>query len=99
MLINDFNQLPPAAEAAVIINVSTKFVTTLALLSTLRYVQIPTIVLDCESRDGSYDWFKDLLRRHDFHLIPAELRPHGQTLDWVFKNIQAERVLLVDSDV
>src|SRR5438552_16019970 len=98
MRISDFSELPPSDETAVIINVGTKYVTTLALLSTLRYAKIPTIVIDCESRDGSVEWFEDLARHHDFHWMRARLRPHGETLDWIFGRIDAKRVLLLDSD-
>jgi len=99
MLISDLNELPFHREIAVIINAGTKYVTTLALLSTLRFAQTPTLIIDCESRDGSHEWFKDLLLKYDFHLISAPLSHHGETLDWVFRNLASQRVLLVDSDV
>ena len=99
MIVSDLTEVPPAPEIAIIINVATKYVTTLALLSTLRHARLPTIVLDCESADGSFDWFKGLLHHHEFYLMPAKLRQHGQTLDTVFQKVWAERVLVVDSDV
>jgi hypothetical protein len=99
MVLSDLTEIPPAPEVAVIINVGTKYVTTLALLSALRYTKMPVVVLDCESRDGSYEWFVGLLREHNFHLMRAKLRQHGETLDWIFRGIRAERILLVDSDV
>src|SRR5436309_816570 len=34
-----------------------------------------------------------------FNLMPAKLRQHGQTLDWIFTQIPSQQVLLVDSDV
>lgn len=98
MVLSELDGLKPEPEVAVIINVATKYVTTLALLSALRYARIPTVLIDCESRDGSFDWFRDLLKTHDFHLLSAKLRPHGETLDWIFRRIKADRVLLVDSD-
>jgi hypothetical protein len=98
MRINDFTDLPETPETAIIINVGTKHVATLALLSTLRYARIPTVLIDCPSRDGSNAWFETLLRKYDFHLMSAELRQHGETLDWIFSRVRAERVLLVDSD-
>ena len=98
MVISDLAELPRTQEIAVIINARTKHVATLALLSALRYARVPTVVIDCESRDGSYEWFESLLGQHDFHLMRAKLHPHGQTLDWVFKRIRSERVLLIDSD-
>jgi hypothetical protein len=99
MVITDLSELPRAPEIAVIVNVGTKYVTTLALLSTLRHAQIPVVIIDCESRDGSFDWFERLLGDYDFYLMRAKLRQHGETLDWVFQAVQSERVLVVDSDV
>jgi hypothetical protein len=98
VLITDFAHLPQSSETAVIINAGTRYVSTLALLSTLRYAGIPVLVIDCESRDGSFEWFKRLMADHEFHLMPAKLRQHGETLDWIFRHVPADRVLLVDSD-
>src|SRR5438093_3174207 len=72
MVISDLSGLPKTAETAVIINAGTKYVTTLALLSTLRHAQVPTIVLDCASQDGSFGWFEHLLADHEFYLMPAK---------------------------
>jgi glycosyltransferase involved in cell wall biosynthesis len=91
--------LPPVPELAVIINVQTKYVSTLALLSTLRYVRIPIVIIDCESQDGSFDWFRSLQADHTFHLIRAPLRPHGAALDWIFQSTTAGTILLIDSDM
>src|SRR5215813_2076134 len=99
MVLNDLNELPPVPELAVIINVGTKYVTTLALLSALRFAQMPLVVLDCQSQDGSFQWFENLLHHYDFSLMRAKLRRHGETLDWIFRTVRSERVLLVDSDV
>jgi len=93
------SDLPRVPEIAVIINAGTKYVTTLALLSTLRYAQIPALVIDCESRDGSFDWFRALMAGHAFWFTQAKLKQHGETLDWIFNGVSAERILLVDSDV
>src|ERR1051325_8652252 len=91
--------LPSVPELAVIINVQTKYVSTLALLTTLRHLKLPTVLIDCESQDGSFDWFRSLQLEHAFYLIRAPRRPHGAALDWIFQNTTAERILLVDSDV
>ena len=98
MLISDLTELAASPEVAVIINVDTKYVSTLALLSTLRYARMPVVMIDCESRDGSFAWFERLMADQEFYLMSARLRQHGETLDWVFNRIRAERVLLVDSD-
>lgn len=99
MLLNNLNQLNPSDRQAVIINVSTKLVTTLALLSAVRYAAMPILVIDCESADGSLEHFTELMKIHDFDLLSAPLKKHGETLNWLFNNIPAEKVLLIDSDV
>jgi hypothetical protein len=91
--------LAPVPELAVIINVQTKYVSTLALLGTLRHLKIPTVLIDCESPDGSFDWFHGLQVNHAFHLISAPRRPHGAALDWIFQSTTADNILLVDSDM
>ena len=91
--------LPPVPELAVIINVQTKYVSTLALLSTLRHLKIPAVLIDCESKDGSFEWFESLQGNHTFHLMRAPLRLHGAAVDWIFQNANADRILLVDSDM
>ena len=91
--------LPPYPELAVIINVETKCVSTLALLSALRYIKIPVVMIDCKSRDGSFEWFRSLQRHYTFVLMSAPRRPHGKALDSIFQSAQAERILLIDSDV
>lgn len=99
MLIKDIRDLPPTNELAVIINCGTKEVSTLALLSTLRYAEMPVLVIDCESKDGSFEHFIRLMSVYPFDLLSAPLRPHGLTLDWFFRMVSAEKVLLVDSDL
>src|SRR2546430_2305815 len=64
------SDLPSVPELAVIINVQTKHVSTLALLSTLRHLELPTVVIDCESQDGTFDCFP---RRNSRSSATAEL--------------------------
>jgi hypothetical protein len=99
MFLKQLGDMPHANERAVIINCSTKTVSTLALLSTLRYAEMPVLLIDCESIDGSLDHFHSLLDHYSFDLLSAPLRGHGDTLDWLFSVIAADKVLLVDSDV
>jgi hypothetical protein len=99
MILETIQQLNKSGEQAVIINVGTKLVTTLALLSALRHSGMPVLVIDCESKDGSWDHFARLMETYDFDLLSAPLKPHGQTLDWLFAHITSEKVLLVDSDL
>lgn len=99
MVISSLSELPQAIERAVIINVNTTQVATLALVSAIRYAQVPVLVVDCQPEAGSFHWFVDLQRRYPFDILQAPLRKHGETLDAIFMDIPAERVLLVDSDV
>jgi hypothetical protein len=86
-------------ELAIIINVETKYISTLALLGALRHLNIPTLMIDCESQDGSFEWFQSLQQKYDFQVTRAPRRPHGIALDWIFQNIDAGSVLLIDSDM
>jgi hypothetical protein len=98
MIIQQLSDLAPAPKRAVIVNVNTKWVTTLALLSTLRHAKMPILVIDCQSQDGSWGHFQGMMQEHGFDLLRAPLRLHGIALDWLFREIPAEHVLLVDSD-
>lgn len=99
MKIHCLEDLPRTSEMAVVINCGTLAAATLALLSSLRYLGMPVVLIDCESSDGSYAHFEGLLAREDFYLLQAPLRPHGITLDWLFKRVLADKVVLVDSDL
>lgn len=98
-MLDSLAALGPRPEQAVIINVGTRLPTTLAVLSTLRHADLPLLVIDCESRDGSVEHLRALQEEHGFDLLSAPLRPHGLTLDWLFAEIPADVVLLVDSDL
>lgn len=91
--------LPPSDELAVIINVNTKVVATLALAATIRHAKMPVLMVDCESTDGSLEHFTELMGSVPFHLVSAPLRSHGRTLDALFADLPAPKVLLVDSDL
>lgn len=80
------------------INVGTKWVSTLALLSALRYLDMPVLLIDCESDDGSLEHFRALQSTYDFDLCQLPLRPHGTTLDHVFDTLRADQIWLLDSD-
>ena len=82
-----------------IINIETKYVSSLALLSAIRHIDLPVLLIDCESRDGSFDWFRSLQPNHPFRLISAPRRPHGAALDWIFQTVEADSILLIDSDI
>ena len=83
---------------AIIINCSTKEQSALALVSTLRHAKLPVTLVDCESTDGSREFFRALQRRLAFRLVAMPLARHGTTLDRIFRTSDRERLLLVDSD-
>ena len=110
MLINSLTALGHRSEQAVIINVGTNLVSTLALASAIRFTRMPVLLIDCKpSRssdssasfvdDGSFAHFKELMQRWDFDLLEMPLNRHSKTLDRLFAEIPAEKVLLVDSDL
>lgn len=102
MIFKSIGDLPHAEERAVIINVGTKDVSTLALMAALRHARMPVLLIDCEYKggaDGSLEHFTRLHAEHGFDLLSAPLKKHGHALDWLFANIPADKVLLVDSDL
>lgn len=104
MIVQQIAELAHVPVRAVIINCDTRWVTTLALLSALRYAHVPILLIDCESTDGSWEWFCELAAKHSFaentvNVVKMPLRPHGKTLDRLFQEIRADKVLLVDSDL
>ncbi len=101
LIIDSFKKLPFMEEYAVIINCGTKWYTALALASCLRHTKSPVLLIDCQSRDGSFDMFSQLSRELslDFYWLSLPLRPHGKTLDLLFSHVPAKRLLLIDSDL
>lgn len=102
-------QLPYQKEWAIIINCGTHVSTTLSILSVLRYCDIPLVVFNCrlpkDTDNLDYRKLQQLQSYCDannlghFELIELPLRYHGDTLDFVFSNLQADQILLVDSDL
>ena len=99
MIIKEISQLTPVSQRAIIINHNTKWVTFLALLSALRYANIPVLLIDCASTDGSFAFFESVMDKYDFDLMSAPLKKHGHTLDWIFSSIEDDKLLLIDSDL
>jgi hypothetical protein len=83
------------------LNCGTRLVTTLALLSATKVARSPVLLINCESRDGSYEHFARLATKYrlDFYWLEWPLRPHGVALDQLFREVTADTVLLVDSDL
>jgi len=98
MILNELTELRSGEEHLVIINVNTKLLTTLSLLSALKHAEMPVLVIDCQSADGSFEYFSNLMKSFDFDLFSMPLNRHGATLDWIFTHIHSNKVLLMDSD-
>lgn len=98
MIIETLKDIPPYRNMGVIINVGTKYVTAVALLSWLKIAKLPVVLIDCESQDGSFDFFAELNKSYDFYLTKLPLKKHGDTLDFIFREVNAENVFLIDSD-
>lgn len=100
-ILDDLSDLPACKQLAVIINCGTRMTTTLALASLRAATDMPILLIDCASTDGSREHFSRLAARHelDFHWLDWPLRKHGHALDALFVGVAAEEVLLVDSDV
>ena len=100
-VIDDLGNLPAQRQCAVIINCATRMTTTLALASLRAATDMPILLIDCASKDGSREHFSGLASRHglDFFWLDWPLRKHGHALDALLAGIPAEEVLLVDSDV
>jgi hypothetical protein len=90
--------MPARTAEIVIINCSTREFTTLALVSALRHGGLPVTVIDCESTDGSFEFFRRLQRKLPFKLAQLPLRRHGATLDRMFREARCDSLLLLDSD-
>src|SRR5690348_4156709 len=85
-------------QRAIIINYNTKYPAFLALLSALRYANMPVTLVDC-SIDDSFEFFKEQQKNHQFDLLGTQLKTHGLTLDWIFRQAKEKQILLIDSDL
>lgn len=97
----DISQLPHKTFRAIIINCSTKYFTTLALASALKNTDLDILVIDCDSTDGSFEYLSKIKQQygHRIELEKMPLRPHGKTLDAIFRSLNSDYLLLVDSDL
>jgi len=100
MIYKNLKEIPFTHELGVIINVGTKKSTTLALLSAIKYLNIPILLIDCEvNKNDDFLFFTNLQTQYNFHLIQLPLRKHGETLDIIFKEINSNYLVLIDSDL
>ncbi|MEA2463998.1 MAG: hypothetical protein QOJ98_1745 [Acidobacteriota bacterium] len=98
MLAESIGALLPAPARAVVINVGTELVTTLALLSAVRYADMPVLLINCTDTSRSREYFDALARRTPIDIVNAPLQPHGKTLDALFAATNDDVLLLLDSD-
>lgn len=99
--IESLRQLPEVDAYAVVINCDTNWHTTLALAACQKYVDMPVLLIDCQTTQSSRSHFSLVAEHLDkqFFWLEWPLRPHGVALDQVISEIPASRVLLVDSDL
>jgi hypothetical protein len=97
--IDRIEDLPKEPARAVIINVGTELVTSLALASTRANCSLPILLINCDPTRASSAHFTNLMMRWQFDLLDAPRRIHGKVLDDLFRRIRSECVLLVDSDL
>jgi len=68
--------------------------------SVLRHSQLPILLIDMQSIDGSWEYFSRMASSEPrIDLYSAPLMKHGYILDRIFKETRDERLLLVDSDL
>lgn len=105
MIYKELTEIPYESERAIIINCGTRLSTTLSILSALRYLDIPVLVIDCPvpntagNGQSDYGYFTELQRSYQFDLISMPLRKHGDTLDSVFTQLSSDYICLIDSDL
>jgi len=101
MIYTSLSDIPYRKEQAIIINVGTRFVSSLALLSTIKRGGMPVLLIDCsyQNRTDDFDFFKSLMSDFSFDLFSMRLDNHGKTLDYLFRNLNTDFILLVDSDL
>ncbi|GMU78686.1 MAG: hypothetical protein AMXMBFR46_14810 [Acidimicrobiia bacterium] len=96
--ISGLEDLPPSPALAVIINVHTELVSTLALASAITHAGMPVALVNCEPSPASTAHFDRLARRWDFAVLDAPVVGHHVALARVFRSVRSDLVLLLDSD-
>lgn len=84
---------------AVVINVRTDLVATLALASLRRNApDVAVRLINCEPSPASRGYFASLANDLGFEVVEQPIRPHGQALDELFRDERSDLTLLLDSD-
>lgn len=100
-IIRSLAELPQVDRIALVINCSTRIFTSLALASLHRVSKVSTLIIDCESTDHSVDHFERIFasKQREVFICSMPLKPHGKTLDSIFKFMPVPEVLVLDSDI
>lgn len=98
-LIATLEEVPPRATVGLVIGIDTRLFTLLAVASAARHLQIPLLIVDGYSNDGSFEALQALDLPVESWLIRMERRIHGIFIDKIMRELPATRVLLIDSDL
>jgi hypothetical protein len=96
--VASLGELPAEEARAVVINVGTDLTAALALASIRFRTSLPALLVSCDPTSESAARFDRLMHKWEFDIVEQPVRTHGDTLDWLFDGIRADKVLLVDSD-
>lgn len=77
---------------------ATEVVTSLAIASALRHLDMPVLVVNCTAEGASKKFMDTLRDAWNFDLIDLPLNVHGLTLDYLFREINVDRLTILDSD-
>jgi hypothetical protein len=67
-------------------------------MSAIEHTAMPVLLVNCDPTDASSAHFDELASRVGFTVLDAPTRPHHVTLNWLFRALPADLVLLLDSD-
>lgn len=98
MNITTLDELSPAEIRAIVINVRTELVTTLALASIRKNADCPILLINCDPTESSNAYFDGLSEEWGFDVLRWPIRPHGHALDQLFSESKDTFLWLVDSD-
>jgi hypothetical protein len=98
MQIEALDDLSPTEIRAIVINVRTELVSTLALASVKKYSDCPVLLINCEPTESSRAYMGELSNQFGFDVLNWPARPHGHALDQLFQESKDTFLWLVDSD-
>src|SRR5438552_16785673 len=84
-------------DIAVVINVHTELVTSVALASLDRHTDLPVLLVNLDPTDQSRKWFTELSHHLPFRVLEGPLLAHGLVLDLLLAALHAALVTLLYS--